>query len=315
MRRGLERAWVRTKDSAAWRKTLQASAIRDLRNHRAFEAADLQRRRLSSRVTAWRERDRYDAVRTFCLLIGHTKSGGSLLGALLDAHPNAVLADEVDALEYFSAGFTPHQIFSLLEKGARREAMKGRVTARRLEPYSLAVPGQWQGRTTTLRTIGDSKAGIATQRLGADPTLIDRLDAHLGGVELRFVHVVRNPFDPISAMMLRGKRTFAGACDRYFANCTILHDLHTRLPMTRILTVRYENMVAEPAEQLAAACRFLGLETDDAYVTACASVVGARPPEREQVDWSEPEIEQVMTAMTKYPFLDGYTFERRGAGA
>lgn len=314
MRRGLERAWVRIKDSAAWRTTLQASAIRDLRNHRAFEAADLQRRRALSTLSAWRERERYDGVRTFCLLIGHTKSGGSLLGALLDAHPGAVLADEVDALAYFSEGFTPHQVFSLLEKGARREAMKGRVTARRLDPYSLEVPGQWQGRTATLRVIGDSKAGIATQRLGADPALIDRLDARLGDVELRFVHVVRNPFDPISAMMLRGKRTFESAFDRYFANCVILRDLYERLPAGRIHLVRYEDMVAEPVGQLAAACDFLGLEKDDVYLAASASIVASRSPERSKVDWDEHQIGQVMAALEDYRFLRGYAFDQRAAG-
>lgn len=314
MGRGLERAWVRTKDSAAWRKTWQASAIRDLRNHRAFEAADLNRRRVLSMLSARRQRDRYNGVRTFCLLVGHTKSGGSLLGALLDAHPDAVLADEVDALAYFSAGFTPHQVFSLLEKGARREAMKGRMTARRLDPYTLAVPGQWQGRTATLRVIGDSKAGIATQRLGADPALIDRLDAQLGGVELRFVHVVRNPFDPISAMMLRGRRTFESAFDRYFANCVILRDLHQQLPKTRIHVVRYEDMVAEPIEQLAAACHFVGLEKSEAHLAAGASIVASRPPERTHVEWDDEKIGRVMGAMGEYPFLRGYAFDHRGAG-
>lgn len=309
MRQGLERSWVRILDSTAWRRALRSSAVRDVRDTAIFEAADLARRRLLSRFHARRERERYDGVRTLCLQIGHTKSGGSLVGAMLDAHPNAVFADEVDVLAYLSHGFTPRQIFHLLEKGARREAMKGRVTARRLEPYSLAVPNQWQGRSKALRVMGDSRAGIATQRLGARPSLIDELQEQLGDVELRFLHVVRNPFDPMSAMMIRGKRTAEGAMERYFANCAILADLHDRLPVGMVHVVRYEDVVAEPRREVGRACEFLGLETNERYLEDCASIVTNRPPERTLVDWDAPSIERVTHEMTRYPFLDGYAFE------
>ena len=44
-------------------------------------------------------------VQTYCLFIGHGRSGHSILGALLDAHPNIILPDEVDVLKYLQAGF------------------------------------------------------------------------------------------------------------------------------------------------------------------------------------------------------------------
>jgi hypothetical protein len=310
--RGLERAWVRVLDSGTWRRTARGSGMKALRGSDTFEAADMTRRSVLSRVHAWRERERYADIRTLCLLVGHTKSGGTLLGALLDAHPQTAFGDETDALAYFSAGFAPEQVYYLLEKGARREAMKGRVTARRLEPYSFAVPGQWQGRSTSLEVVGDSKAGIATQRLGANPDLITALKERLGDVELRFLHVVRNPFDPMSAMMIRGKRTFEGAMERYFANCVILADLHARLPHSMIKMVRYEDMVADTVGELAAVCVFLGIEPSDGYLDACAGVVHRRASERTLIEWEDRQIELVGQEMAKYAFLDGYSFEFRG---
>lgn len=312
MRRSLERAWVRVLDSSTWRAALRGSVVRGLRSSRAFAAADRTRRSVLSGLHAWRARDRYEDIGVLALFVGHTKSGGSLLGALLDAHPNAVFADEADALKYFTAGFRPGQVYHLLEKGSRREAMKGRVTARRLEPYSLAVPDQWQGSATTLRVVGDSRAGVTTQRLGAELDLVHRLDERLGDVDLRLLHVVRNPFDPMSAMIIRGGRTFAGAMQRYFANCEILEQLHARLPSSTIRLVRYEDMVADPVSELAAVCDFLGLVPGDEYLEACASIIHARAAERTLVEWHDDHVERVTEEMARYSFLDGYAFDRPG---
>ncbi len=74
-----------------------------------------------------------------------------MIGALLDAHPNVILADEIDVFEYMDDGFSKEQIYHLLLKNSHREFLKGRVTARRLVPYSFSVPGQWQGATVDCR--------------------------------------------------------------------------------------------------------------------------------------------------------------------
>jgi hypothetical protein len=281
----------------------------NLRNSRSFEMLDLARRYVLSRYHTTRNRSRYRRVRTVCLEIGHMKSGGTMLGALLDAHPRVAFADETDAVRYFAAGFRREQICYLLEKGARREAMKGRVTARRLEPYSFEVPGQWQGKTVSLDVVGDSKAGITTQQLGADPDLVSRIRDQLDGTDLKFFHVVRNPFDPISVMMMRGKRTFNGAVERYFANCAVLSDLHTHLPSDSVHLVRYEDMVDDPEGQLRAACDFLGVEASREYLAACGAIIVERPPERTRVEWNESQIARVSAEIAKYPFLGGYAFE------
>ena len=141
----LERVWVGWLNSDVWRTYSKSAHMAKLRNSRGFERLDLARRYVLSRYHSTWNRSRYRHVRTVCLEIGHMKSGGTMLGALLDAHPRVAFADETDAVRYFAAGFRREQICYLLEKGARREAMKGRVTARRLEPYSFEIPGQWQG--------------------------------------------------------------------------------------------------------------------------------------------------------------------------
>jgi hypothetical protein len=296
-------------DSDAFRR-FERGAGRVIFRSRAYERLDGVRRNLLSRSAVRRNPGIFDDVRTFCFFIGHNKSGTSLLGGLLDAHPDVVLADEVDALKYVDAGFQRDQLFHLLLRGSRSEARKGRVTARRLEPYSYAVPGQWQGRTTRPLVIGDGRSGTSTRRLGTDPELLERLSRLMPGVAVRVIQVIRNPFDPISVMMVRGRRSFSNAIDHYFTSCEILDEIRRRVSPESLLPVRYESFIADPKDGLTSICRFLGVEAEAGYRDACASIVRPRPDRsREMVPWTQPWIEEVERRIPRFAFLEGYRYE------
>jgi hypothetical protein len=252
----------------------------------------------------------FDNVNTYCTFIGHMKSGGSMIGSLLDAHPNVILADEVYALRYVQASFRRKQIYHILLRASQRELLKGRVTARRLTPYSWLVPGQWQGRYSTLRVIGDSTTGSSTQQLAENPKLLEKLRKAMAPINLKFVHVIRNPFDPISVMMVRGKRTFENASEHYFASCEMLLELHKRLGAFDLLPIKYENFVNQPEKNLAEICNFLGLEAAPDYLKACASILHKSPERsRHLVKWEPDWVERVKSRMAQYDFLAGYSFE------
>ena len=249
-------------------------------------------------------------LQTFCVLLGHVKSGGTLIGSLLDAHPDIIFADEADVLRFVSADFTRDQICHLLLKASRREVMKGRVTARRLDAYSLLVPNQWQGKYRQLRVIGDSRAGPTTRRLAENPQLLDRLQQMMNEVRVRPIHVIRNPFDPISAMMVRGKRTFKNAIDHYFHRCKTLAELRDGLGDANLLTMRYEELVRQPVTNLRRLCRFLGVDADDAYLQACCKILHPVPDQyRHLVPWDSRWIDVVQRQTNQFDFLAGYSFE------
>jgi hypothetical protein len=284
---------------------------------RPYRAADTARRFVSTSLRSARDPDRFRDVETICIFVGHVKSGGTLIGALLDAHPNAVMADEIDVLRYLSAGFRRDQIFDLLLKGSRREARKGRVTGRRLEPYSLAVPMQWQGRYEVLRVIGESRAGPTTRRFDHDPRLLPRLYERMGEVRPRFVHVVRNPYDPIAAMIVRGKRSFADASSDYARQCRTLLRLRERIDPEDLLTVWYEDFVRRPHESLGRVCGFLGLEASDEYRAACARIVDPSfRSERLLIEWRPEHVDAVRATIEQIPFLlDRYGVDGHGSDA
>jgi hypothetical protein len=310
LRKTIEERWVSVIDSETWRRGMRSRAGSTLLGSRPYRAADTARRFVSTSLQSARDPGRFLNVETICLFVGHVKSGGTLIGALLDAHPNAVVADEIDVLRYLSAGFRREQIFELLLKGSRREARKGRVTARRLEPYSLEVPMQWQGRYDVLRVIGESRAGPTTRRFGHEPQLLARLYERMGEVRPRFLHVVRNPYDPIAAMIVRGKRSFPDAISDYARQCRTLLELRERIDPADLLTVAYEDFVRGPQEGIGRVCGFLGLEASDDYRTACASIVDpAFRPERLRVEWRPQHIDAVRAMIEQVVFLDRYAVD------
>lgn len=299
---GLRRLAKRSMGSAFFRSDLMLSLL-TAKNY------------ISSYYGARRQRAAFQGVSTYCMFIGHMKSGGSMIGSLLDAHPNAILADEVDALHYVQAGFAREQIFHVLLRASQKELAKGRVTARRLGAYSWLVPGQWQGRYSTLQVIGESATGISTLRLGRTPGLLQKLRQTMRGVRVKFIHVIRNPYDPISLMMLRGRRTFEAARDHYFRSCQILVGLRSSLDDASLLSMRYEDFIAQPEQSLVAVCRFLGLDAGADYLAACHAILRKAPDRsRALVQWEPGWIEQVQERMAAFGFLAGYSFEDQAAG-
>lgn len=278
---------------------------------RVREAARLARNYAVALYRSRREEAPFEEVQSCCLFLGHARSGHSIVGALLDAHPDAVVPDEVDALRYVLAGFSREQLFHVMLDRAERLAAKGRTkNGREQRTYSYQVPGQWQGRYRTIRLIGETKAGITTQRLTLEPELLDRLRAFMAPIHLRFLHVVRNPFDNISTLMIRGSRTFENATEAYFRNCGSLEALHRRLTDEEQLVVRQEGLIEEPIETLVEICNFVGLTPTPDYLAACASILYASPARsRYKVEWSDGMIETVQAQIDGYGFLDGYRYD------
>lgn len=310
MTTALERLWVHWLNSARWRAFAKDGPGASVLHSPVFHKVDMARRYALTAYKTYRQPNLFQNVTSFCMFIGQVKSGGTLLGSLLDAHPNVVLADEIDALRYVSAGFKRDQIFHLLLRGAKREALRGRVTARRLTPYSLAVPGQWQGRYQKIQVIGDSKAGPSTRQFGQEPQLLGQLQAVMATVDVRLIQVIRNPYDPISAMMVRGGRGFENAIDHYFDYCHTLVGLRNCLPGDSLTAVRYEEFVRQPRQTLGDLCQFLGVEAHNAYLEACADIVKPTPDQyRQQVSWTPHWIGVVRDRMNQFDFLAGYTYE------
>lgn len=279
-----------------------------------YRSLKLAKTYLGSSLRSYRHEERFDGVKTYCMFVGYPKSGHSLLGSLLDAHPNAIIAHELDALRYLEVGFGRRQLYQLLLENSQGYARAGREW----NVYSYQVPNQWQGRFERLSLIGDKKGGLSTLRLDSKPGLLRKLRETVG-VEVKFVHVVRNPYDNISTMLRDGitnrnleshERGLRYSIEDYFHRCAVVRDLKERTQDTDMFDLRHESLVEDPGLHLGRLCNFLDLEYSEQYLQDCASIVFESPTKsRYKVAWDADSIRTVRGRISEFDFLRGYSYE------
>jgi hypothetical protein len=271
----------------------------------AMQRLDLTRLRLLSYYKSVRDNSAFRDVETYCMFIGYPRSGHSLIGSLLDAHPNMVIAHELDALKYIQAGFSKYQVFHLLLDRSRAFSEAGR----RWTGYSYAVPDQWQGRYQKLQVIGDKKGGRSSMRFRSSPELLQLLRDTVD-LNIKFIHITRNPYDNISTMLRRQQRpTLRENIELYFSMCETVLEIKDQIESSDFLDMKLEDFIACPESSLSELCHFLGVETSDAYLKACAGIVAESPHRtRYDISWDGKAINLIADRLGQVPFLDGYSF-------
>ena len=245
----------------------------------------------------------FDDVRAYVMFIGYPRSAHTLVGFLLDAHPNIVVASQTSGLKYVKHGFTKGQLFYVMLQNARQVAEVGRGQRR----YSYRVPNQWQGRFQTLKVIGDS-TGLS--RVRKNPALLMSLKNTLGDVSLKVIHCIRNPYDNISTMAVRRKHTLQATTEAYFSMCETVEKIKSDLGDGAVYDLQHERLVADPKDTLRHLCGFLGVGADNGYCEDCATLIFKSPHKsRLEVSWSPELIADVKLKIGRFSFLADYSYD------
>lgn len=242
-----------------------------------------------------------DGVRPegFLMFVGYGRSGHSLVGSLLDAHPEIVISHEVHALRFLHRGVPFDDVADAIKLNAR----VFHETGRSYTGYDYVVPGQWQGRYSRLRLLGDKKGNGTVRLIRRHPAVLDRLSETVP-VPVTFIHVVRNPFDNIATKARRTNTSPAFAARSYFANAEAIAAMKARADI-RVVDVYLDDLVAAPKDTLRRLLGELGIENiDEAYLDACAAIVFERPSRTgADLAWDETLVAEVRKRMAGYPFL------------
>ena len=257
----------------------------------------------------WTQRSLFDNVRTSCMFIGYPRSGHSLIGSLLDAHPHAIVAHELDALQFIHAGYGRRQLYYLLLKNSQTSGKRRRTIGN----YSYVIGNQWQGKVDSLHVIGEKHAEGTTLRFQAWPWLLERLQRTMKA-EMRFIHTIRNPFDNITTISMRTKvrgrpLDLQESVNYYFSLCKTVVDVKRQIGPGNLFEIRHEAFIEDPQRHLSDLCEFLGLDASESYLKACGEIVYKTPHQsRFEVQWSAALIDQVNRNINEFSFLHGYTF-------
>ena len=283
-----------------------------LNNYRQFdpriqyriEFIDLALKKLFVQRIDHKFHDIFDDIETFCMFIGYPRSGHTLTGSLLDAHPDAIIAHELDVLKYIEAGFTKKQIFYLILKNSSTFTKAGRKWAK----YSYQVPNQWNGRFRKLKVIGDKKGGKSTRRFSKNPKLVESLNSTIDDKKIKLIHVYRNPYDNITTISKKHfNNDLRRAIDFYFSYCKTIDNLKTQFK--NIIDIKHESFIEDPKNCLKKICGFLELDAPTNYLDDSSSIVFASPRKRRfGVHWSSEYIKIVRKRIDEFDYLKGYSF-------
>ena len=240
---------------------------------------------------------------SFVQFAGFPRSGHSLVGSLLDAHPDALISHELDIMGLVSKGVPFQLITALIAANSSAFERDGRWW----NGYRYAVPDAARGRREPLKVIGDKKGDWALRRFADDPGLLERLRS-MTAMRPRWLLVVRDPFDNIATMTLRrggaydrlriasdDRATFrrgfeaarlAGEIDTeasdamiedYRNLCGAAAAMKRRVPPEDWFEIVIEDFIQDPHSGLGSILDFLRLDRERDFLDRCASVVHASP--------------------------------------
>lgn len=92
----------------------------------------------------------YSKVKYFVLFLGYARSGSTLTGSIMDAHPNVIISNEYQIIGKFpklEKGKKKQKfIFDSLYQSSKREVDSGQRSPNFKGLFNYHVPNQWQGQ-------------------------------------------------------------------------------------------------------------------------------------------------------------------------
>jgi Sulfotransferase family len=244
----------------------------------------------------------FQKIEKYCMFLGCSRSGHTLVSALMDSHPNMIISNEMDTLKLFANGFSKQQVYYLILEHSKADAK----IDRNIGGYSYKILNQEQASFNQLKVIGDKHAPVTTTRLYMEPKLLENLYNKVG-VPIKFIHVIRNPYDNIKTMATKdfGGLKLEVAMELYFLLCQGVTSIQERIDPSNILNVRHESLIQNPQKVLEEISDFLGLDTPtNGYIEDCSKIIYKTPHKsRHETAWDEQLIKKIRENIDKYDFL------------
>jgi len=257
----------------------------------------------------------FKRINTFVMFIGYPRSGHSLIAALLDAHPNIVIGMEWGVLSHIKMGYNKYQIFYSLIRNSR---LFNRRKKNVWTDYSYRVNELWQGNSKEINTIGDKLGGRTSLMIMDHPELLEQLMSVIN-TSIKFIHVIRNPFDIITTMARRslekkGETKEFDSMDllpfikSYFERVKTISSLKKDKQVI-MYDLFHEDFVDHTGKILKDLLLYLNVKDYNEYIEKCSEIVYDTPHKsRLLVEWPEELIHFVQMNINKYDFLRRYTY-------
>ena len=279
-----------------------------------------------------------NSVKKLVFFVGYPRSGHSIIGSLLDSHPNMVISNEFGMFRKLIEEPSYHQanrtfLYNALYRSSVCSYYFGlRAEEATRKGYSLRVDDSWQARYDgTISVIGEKSGGntCMTYRNYGHGKFVETFERLLSIVKVPVftIHAVRNPYDNIATMALMSKKSTVSkldltpenpyhndelldwAIDNYFSRVETVNELLTKLDLS-IIEIHSKDLILQPKQTFAQICAILEVSCDDQYLDTVASKVFPEISKtRALIVWSPEQKARVAEEIKKYEFLHRYTFD------
>ena len=281
-----------------------------------------------------------EQVKTFIFFLGHARSGHSIVGSILDAHPHIILAHEAKLFQTLNEDLSSKApqynsksvIFNILWNNSFYSSMAGLRTeeGKALKKgYSLSIDSLYQGTyVPPIQVIGDKNGGKTTALFFTKPLNWEQVFLKLKSVlsiPIKVIHVVRNPYDNIATSVIyRSKglkiRTVKQSnqsvevdvsvlehhINKYFDFFQAIQNVRNKYNLN-LLEVHGKDLIENPKSTILSMCDFLGVLCSDSYLETCSSkLFKTESKTRYKIVWTKQLISAVQDYIMKFNSLRRY---------
>lgn len=279
-----------------------------------------------------------ESVEAFVFFLGWQRSGHSIIGSLIDGHPDAIIAHEYflfsKFIHYMYMSDAKKELFKSLYQNSAWDARTGsRSQYHNEKGYNLHLSHSWQGHFRKLRVIGDKTAGDVTNAYLWEPKVFGYMVKKLSkivAVPLKVINVVRNPFDMIATLTLyRGSRVknvkvHATKEEKYnnskvlewstsviLSKAKAIYQIEQMSYNWSLIRIYSEDFIRDPKTVMKSLCTFIGLECTEDYLQLCANkTFKTVSASRHLIVWNPGIVEAINTVIQAIPFLNRYSFDK-----
>ena len=282
-------------------------------------------------------------VKIFIIFLGHQRSGHSIVGSLLDAHPHIILAHEERLLLRLNEDLsseTPQynnksMIFNALWRNSFFSSTSGLRTKSEkalVKGYTLSIDGLYQGKfVSPIQVIGDKNGGQTTLMFIDDPSKWQQAFYKLKSllnIPIKVIHVIRNPYDNIATKILykyKGTKKTTKAkqsnttyvvnvkkmkhyIDEYFNMFQAIEQMKSKYHLD-YLEVHGKDLIKNPRTTILGMCSFLGVSCSDDYLQICSNkLFKTESKTRYNLRWSKELISDIQDSIINHDNLRRYYF-------
>ena len=276
-----------------------------------------------------------DKVERFVLFIGYPRSGHSIIGTMLDAHPNIIIAHEFPLMRSLMSEtrrkVTKQGLFNSLYLNSRAELVYGErgESGLKRKGYLLALNNSFHGHFNgKLTIIGNKEGGATAKHYHTHPSEVKDVFRWLENkieIPLYVLHVVRNPYDMIAthALYAAGKagQKYEASETKKLNNPHLLEEAANQILFRaravvsmqkflnlNVLLIFHEDMVNEPKQTISRICEFLQVNCTGGYLESCKAKTNHNVSKtRNLVVWTEHLRERVDSEIKHFAFFNKYS--------